>query len=82
MAGRYALPRFLCAFLRRVEDKDWTKEETDYLFALSVDYDLRWYIIHDRYEYPDATRSMEVSTSVLVFVIDGYVFAGLERPVL
>ncbi|TFK71791.1 hypothetical protein BDN72DRAFT_409014 [Pluteus cervinus] len=46
-------------YVRFLEDLEWTKEETDYLFALIRDYDLRWYIIHDRYEYPGSTRSME-----------------------
>ncbi|KAI1116372.1 hypothetical protein F5Y14DRAFT_407915 [Nemania sp. NC0429] len=30
---------------------DWTKDETDYLFTLARDFDLRWPIIWDRYEY-------------------------------
>ncbi|KAI0400235.1 hypothetical protein F4802DRAFT_505419 [Xylaria palmicola] len=30
---------------------DWTKDETDYLFGLARDYDLRWPIIWDRYDY-------------------------------
>lgn len=42
-------------------DKEWTKEETDYLFSVARDFDLRWYIIYDRYEYPEgASRSLEV----------------------
>ena len=42
-------------------DKEWTKEETDYLFIVVRDFDLRWYIIHDRYEYPEGpSRSLEV----------------------
>ncbi|KAI2470880.1 hypothetical protein F4781DRAFT_388656 [Annulohypoxylon bovei var. microspora] len=31
--------------------KDWTKDETDYLFNLARNYDLRWPLIWDRYEY-------------------------------
>ncbi|KAI4865855.1 hypothetical protein F4820DRAFT_418819 [Hypoxylon rubiginosum] len=31
--------------------KDWTKDETDYLFSLVRDFDLRWPLIWDRYEY-------------------------------
>ncbi|CAG8615394.1 6877_t:CDS:10, partial [Acaulospora morrowiae] len=38
-------------------DKEWTKEETDYLFGLCRKYDLRFIVIHDRYEYSE--RSME-----------------------
>ncbi|KAI0549924.1 hypothetical protein F4679DRAFT_232131 [Xylaria curta] len=30
---------------------DWTKEETDYLFSLARDFDLRWPLIWDRYDY-------------------------------
>ncbi|KAI1428614.1 hypothetical protein F5Y12DRAFT_675047 [Xylaria sp. FL1777] len=30
---------------------DWTKDETDYLFGLARDFDLRWPIIWDRYDY-------------------------------
>ncbi|KAI0431698.1 hypothetical protein F5Y09DRAFT_304030 [Xylaria sp. FL1042] len=30
---------------------DWTKDETDYLFNLARDFDLRWPLIWDRYEY-------------------------------
>ncbi|KAF9882362.1 SWR1-complex protein 4 [Colletotrichum karsti] len=34
---------------------DWTKEETDYLLSLAKDFDLRWPIIWDRYDYlPEA----------------------------
>ncbi|RDB22659.1 SWR1-complex protein 4 [Hypsizygus marmoreus] len=39
-------------YTRFLEDKEWTKEETDYLFSVVRDYDARWYIVHDRYEYP------------------------------
>ncbi|KAH8161513.1 hypothetical protein CIB48_g6722 [Xylaria polymorpha] len=30
---------------------DWTKNETDYLFSLARDFDLRWPLIWDRYDY-------------------------------
>ncbi|GAP85832.1 putative SWR1-complex protein 4 [Rosellinia necatrix] len=30
---------------------DWTKDETDYLFGLAREFDLRWPLIWDRYEY-------------------------------
>ena len=33
---------------------DWTKEETDYLISLASEYDLRWIVIADRYEYKPA----------------------------
>jgi DNA methyltransferase 1-associated protein 1 len=45
-----------------VADDEWTKEETDYLFNLVREYDSRWYIIYDRYEFPNGTpRTMEAS---------------------
>lgn len=40
-----------------LQHEDWTKEETDYLLSLAKDFDLRWPIIWDRYEYvPPATN--------------------------
>ncbi|KAJ3576124.1 hypothetical protein NPX13_g3800 [Xylaria arbuscula] len=32
-------------------NEDWTKDETDYLFELARDFDLRWPLIWDRYDY-------------------------------
>ncbi|KAL2759049.1 hypothetical protein ACRALDRAFT_1062116 [Sodiomyces alcalophilus JCM 7366] len=38
-----------------LSNPDWTKDETDYLLSLVKDYDLRWPIIWDRYDYvPEA----------------------------
>ncbi|KAI8312165.1 SWR1-complex protein 4 [Colletotrichum sp. SAR11_59] len=38
-----------------LQSDDWTKEETDYLLTLVKDFDLRWPIIWDRYDYlPEA----------------------------
>ena len=42
-------------------DQEWSKEETDYLFKTIEDYDSRFFIVHDRYEFPGGTpRSLEV----------------------
>lgn len=38
-------------YTRFLDDPGWTKEETDYLFALVKDYSTRWYVVHDRYEF-------------------------------
>ncbi|KAH9482579.1 SWR1-complex protein 4 [Psilocybe cubensis] len=47
-------------YTRFLDDKEWTKEETDYLFSVVQDYDSRWYIIYDRYDFPGGpTRSLE-----------------------
>ncbi|KAF9534718.1 hypothetical protein CPB83DRAFT_842813 [Crepidotus variabilis] len=43
-------------YTRYLDDQEWTKEETDYLFSVAQDYDLRWYIIHDRYEFPNGPQ--------------------------
>ena len=42
-------------------DPEWTREETDYLFKTVYEYDSRWYIIHDRYDFPnEVPRTIEV----------------------
>ncbi|KAF8204707.1 hypothetical protein BJ912DRAFT_939101 [Pholiota molesta] len=47
-------------YTRFLEDSEWTKEETDYLFRVVQEFDSRWYIIYDRYEYAGGpTRSLE-----------------------
>ncbi|KAH7914414.1 hypothetical protein BJ138DRAFT_400416 [Hygrophoropsis aurantiaca] len=47
-------------YTRFLEDRDWTKEETDYLFNIVKEYDSRWYIAHDRYDYPEGpVRTLE-----------------------
>ncbi|ORY07116.1 hypothetical protein K493DRAFT_332890 [Basidiobolus meristosporus CBS 931.73] len=39
--------------------ENWSKEETDYLFRLCEQYDLRFIVIADRYDFPGAEKSME-----------------------
>ena len=34
-----------------LKSDDWSKDETDYLVELATDFDLRWIVIADRYEY-------------------------------
>ncbi|KAJ5176249.1 SWR1-complex protein 4 [Penicillium canariense] len=36
---------------RHLKSDDWSREETDYLMDLAAEYDLRWVIIADRYDY-------------------------------
>lgn len=38
---------------------DWSREETDYLFSLCREYDLRFIVIADRYDYKGTHRTME-----------------------
>ncbi|KAI4167312.1 MAG: hypothetical protein LQ343_007315 [Gyalolechia ehrenbergii] len=35
----------------KLRSEDWTKDETDYLVDLAYEFDLRWVIIADRYDY-------------------------------
>lgn len=69
-------------------DKEWTKEETDYLFELVKEYDLRWQVIADRYDFIGGRpRSMEVRLFVahiqaLFIILISLYLAGYERSVL
>ncbi|KAJ3037532.1 swr complex subunit, partial [Rhizophlyctis rosea] len=42
-----------------VGDPTWSREETDYLYQLCRQFDLRFIIIADRYEYPGSERTIE-----------------------
>lgn len=48
-------------------NSDWTKDETDYLMDVVRDYDLRWPIIWDRYDYQskDGDAGTDSSTAVV-----------------
>ena len=35
----------------QLRSDEWSREETDYLFQLAKDFDLRWILIADRYDY-------------------------------
>ncbi|OCH94301.1 hypothetical protein OBBRIDRAFT_747979 [Obba rivulosa] len=43
-------------YARLLEDAEWTKEETDYLFNLVREYDSRFHVVYDRYEYPSGPQ--------------------------
>lgn len=50
------------------ESGDWSREETDYLFTLCQQYDLRWFVIKDRWDWPpdpphDAVEQSSSSSS-------------------
>ncbi|KAF3917752.1 hypothetical protein ABW20_dc0101795 [Dactylellina cionopaga] len=42
-----------------LKDDDWTRQETDHLFQLVQDYDLRWVVIADRFDFGNKERTME-----------------------
>jgi len=68
LEGTYILsfPEFSFAERDICEDEEWSKEETDYLFKTVQEYDSRWYIIFDRYEYPGGvSRTVEVCLLIL-----------------
>jgi len=59
--------KYSSSYLRSpISDEEWTKEETDYLFALVKEYDMRWYVIIDRYEFEGGLeRALEVRILLL-----------------
>ena len=49
-----------------LKNDDWSKEETDYLVDLAIDFDLRWIVIADRYEYQPKEQPKENEESMVV----------------
>lgn len=49
-----------------LRNEDWSKEETDYLVDLAADFDLRWVVIADRYEYQPKEQPKENEDSMAV----------------
>ncbi|KAJ3157441.1 swr complex subunit [Geranomyces michiganensis] len=39
--------------------ESWTRAETDYLYSLLLQYDLRWPVVADRYDWEGQTRSVD-----------------------
>lgn len=49
-----------------LESEDWSKDETDYLMAMAQEYDLRWPIIWDRYEYePPVSQAEDANVAMI-----------------
>jgi DNA methyltransferase 1-associated protein 1 len=44
----------------KLRSEEWSRDETDYLMKLVQEYDLRWPVIWDRYEYEPPAPQMEV----------------------
>ena len=51
---------------RHLNSEDWTREETDYLMDLVEEYDLRWILIADRYDYQPQPIDSEANAAALV----------------
>lgn len=49
-----------------LQSDDWTKEETDYLLELAKDFDLRWPLIWDRYDFIPKSSIDEATTAAVV----------------
>ena len=49
-----------------LKNDDWSKEETDYLVDLATDFDLRWVVVADRYEYQPKEQHKENEHSMVV----------------
>ncbi|PMD44250.1 hypothetical protein L207DRAFT_509004 [Hyaloscypha variabilis F] len=47
----------------KLRNEDWSKDETDYLMDLVQEYDLRWPVIWDRYDYVPPVPQMDVDPS-------------------
>lgn len=52
----------------KLQSEDWSREETDYLMDLVQEYDLRWPVIWDRYEYEPPTPQMDVDVAVSAII--------------
>ena len=46
--------------------EDWSREETDYLLDLAIEFDLRWIVISDRYDYQPREAFNENEESMAV----------------
>ncbi|KAL4927156.1 SANT/Myb-like DNA-binding domain-containing protein [Aspergillus undulatus] len=49
-----------------LKSDEWSREETDYLMDLVAEYDLRWVVIADRYDFdPQPVENTETSTALV-----------------
>ena len=70
-------------YTRMLEDGDWSKEETDYLFAIVREYDVRFYVIADRYDFPGGRpRTMQVGPYMNKPIEADYLGTGSQIEVL
>ncbi|KIN06562.1 hypothetical protein OIDMADRAFT_190899 [Oidiodendron maius Zn] len=49
-----------------LQNEHWTKDETDYLMGLAQEYDLRWPVIWDRYEYVSPIPDVEEGDDAII----------------
>ena len=48
-----------------LKNADWSKEETDYLVDLAIEFDLRWVVIIDRYDFRPKPNSSDPSDDAM-----------------
>ena len=60
-------------------DNNWSREETDYLLHLCKEFDLRFPIIKDRYDFINTNRTMEV---MKIMVLNLKTLIGFKRSFL
>lgn len=55
-------------YAARLQSDEWSRQETDYLMDLVEEFDLRWVVIADRYDYQpqQPTETPETATTALV----------------
>ncbi|EAW10204.1 SANT/Myb-like DNA-binding domain-containing protein [Aspergillus clavatus NRRL 1] len=51
---------------RHLKNDDWSRQETDYLMDLVEEYDLRWVVIADRYDFHPQPADSESNATALV----------------
>ena len=51
---------------RHLKSNDWSRQETDYLMDLVEEYDLRWVVIADRYDFQPQPVDAESNSNALV----------------
>lgn len=51
---------------RHLRNDDWSRQETDYLMDLAEEYDLRWVVIADRYDFQPQPIDAEANSNALV----------------
>ncbi|GAB1316272.1 swr complex subunit [Madurella fahalii] len=67
---RVAVPQYnQDQYQSNLQSNDWTKEETDYLMELAREYDLRWAIIWDRYDFTPKPATEEGANGTSTAVV-------------
>lgn len=51
---------------RHLKSDDWSRQETNYLMDLAEEYDLRWVVIADRYDFQPESTDAETNSNALV----------------